>query len=1027
MFNTTARRGQMKKGATFKPLMWVGLAVVIVVLASVLAFPQARTFPQVLVWLGAGLAGAAMVASHLSTFLKNLRELQDKPPPPEPAAPPTPPSGPGIHVNLTTGTAGPGAAVTGVEIGAMTIGQVGQLTLQPPGEPAAPPSPRVTLQDPPQDFTGRQAELEQLLAAFDAASAALISGVTGGAGIGKTALARCLAQSLAERFPDARLEIDLKGAVRPPERPLTPEQAMRRLLAPFYPGVPLPDDPQELRGRYQDTFRRHTCLLLLDNAADAAQVRPLLPPPPSAAIVTSRLNFQLPEAGLRPLRLELLEMPAALQLLGQVSPRLQGAPRARLEAIAAACGRLPLALRIAAAILESRPDWSADELLARLADERTRLATLRHPNDPDLDVVAWLELSYRSLDDGLAERFRALGVFPAPFDRRALAAVWEGEEAAKLSGAAEQALGALAAVWEGEGAAKLSGAAEQALGALLGRNLVDYRPASGDYALHDLTRLYAQELLLAQPEQARSALARHAAHYLERGAAAEALFLQGGEGVLAGLAAFDGIWPHLEAAWRRLADPHGGWPALEQAERWLNDFPGRMAYVLDLRLPPREKLPYLERAAAAARALGDRSGEGVHLGNLGSAYFSLGEPQRAIEFYQQALAIDREIGDRRGEGNRLGNLGLAYAALGEPRRAIEFYQQALAIAREIGDRRGEGNHLGNLGSAYAALGEPRRAIEFHEQALAIDREIGDRRGEGADLGNLGNAYAALGEPRRAIEFYQQALAIDRGIGDRRGEGADLGNLGLAYAALGEPRRAIEFYQQALAIAQEIGDRRGEGNRLGNLGLAYAALGEPQRAIEFYQQALAIARQIGDRRMEVNNLTNLGAAFDALGEHQQAIECFDQTIQLEPEVARHYRNRAESWIKLGDLDRAEADCSRAESLAPDHPFTHARRGQLHYARGEHSAAIERYRKAASLNSGDATEFNFDLGLPLLCTGQADEALALIRERLAAHPRPSDLDSMLAEYESLAQRQPNLPGLSEALGLLRQAASSPPEDE
>ena len=134
-------------------------------------------------------------------------------------------------------------------------------------------------------------------------------------------------------------------------------------------------------------------------------------------------------------------------------------------------------------------------------------------------------------------------------------------------------------------------------------------------------------------------------------------------------------------------------------------------------------------SSAGRREIGDRSGEGTGLGNLGSAYSSLGDVRRAIEHYEQALVISREIGDRRGEGAGWATWAWRMRTLGEVGRAIEQYEQALAIDREIGDRRGEGAHLGNLGVAYAALGSVRRAIEHYEQALVISREIGDRYNE----------------------------------------------------------------------------------------------------------------------------------------------------------------------------------------------------------------------------------------------------------------------------------------------------------
>jgi tetratricopeptide (TPR) repeat protein len=271
------------------------------------------------------------------------------------------------------------------------------------------------------------------------------------------------------------------------------------------------------------------------------------------------------------------------------------------------------------------------------------------------------------------------------------------------------------------------------------------------------------------------------------------------------------------------------------------------------------------------------------LGNLGNAYFNLGQVEKAIEYYEQALVISKEIGDRRGEGNHLGNLGNAYSHLGQVEKAIDYHEQALVISKEIGDRRGEGADLGNLGLAYSHLGQVEKAIEYYEQALVISKEIGDRRGEGADLGNLGNAYSHLGQVEKAIKYYEQALVISKEIGDRRGEGADLGNLGLVYIYLGQVEKAIDYYEQALVISKEIGDRRGEGANLGNLGLVYIYLGQVEKAIDYYEQALVIAEEIGDRRREGTDLGNLGLAYSQLEQVEKAIEYLEQALAIGKEI------------------------------------------------------------------------------------------------------------------------------------------------
>ncbi len=563
----------------------------------------------------------------------------------------------------------------------------------------------------------------------------------------------------------------------------------------------------------------------------------------------------------------------------RLSPRLEQAPETDLDSLAGLCGRLPLALRVAGARLR-RPDLSLERYLLLLGDERSRLEALRKEGDPDLDVQAALNLTYKDLPAETQARFRALGVFPSPFERGALAAVWDGGQ-------------------------ELSAAGESALGALLEACLLDYREEEREYALHDLTRLYAQSLLLdsQDPDEARLAMLAHADYYLLQGRQADDLVQ--GPHILEGLRCFDRLWPHLEPTWERVSGKAPGWPTPADPQRWLVHFTRWMIYALVLRLAPRRLIPYLQASLSAARETGDRGGEGAALINLGNAYVGLGQPRRAIEFYEQQLVIAREIGDRRWEGIALGNLGIAYWSLGEPRRAIEFYEQSLVIAREIGDRLGEGKALGNLGVAYWSLGEPHRAIEFYEQSLVIAREIGNRGGEGNALGNLGTAYWNLGEPHRAIEFYEQHLVITREIGDRRGEGNALGNLGNVLRDLGEPHRAIELYEQALLIAREIGDRRGEGAALGSLGSAYLNLGEPRRAMEYYEQQMAIAREIGYRGGESNALANSGIAWLKLGERQKALSCWQQALEIYEAIESPSAALVRGWLAKLDAPDAPA--------------------------------------------------------------------------------------------------------------------------
>ena len=622
------------------------------------------------------------------------------------------------------------------------------------------------LPPPPATFVGRETELHDLLSRAQIGNLA-ISGLRGMGGIGKTALALILAHQLKSQYPDAQFFLDLRG---PTPNPLFPADALAHVIRSFGYTTKPTEKVDDLLPLYRSVLEGKRTLILLDNARDTAQVAPLVPPPGSLLLVTSRWQFIL--QGMHAVDLNKLAANEAESLLLQICPRIGNCA----PALAQACDYLPLALRLAAASLAVRKSLKIDRYLKCLADTRTRLATLdkyQNQTPEERGITASLQLSVDLLDPELKTLWTQLAVFPATFDAQAAAAVWAMDPPEKNTEAAAE---------------KLEDLHEY--------SLIDH--TDGRWHLHDLARDFARSHLPSSDEAAT----RHARHYADVLAAAKELYLKGNDGIAAGLSLFDRDRHNIEAgqAW---ASAHA--TDDQESAALANEYPSARVYVLSLRLHPRQHIAWLEAALSAARFLKDRETEGAHLNNLGNVYADLGETRKAIEFYQQQLTIARDIGDRRGEGNALGNLGLAYSELGESRKAIEFHRQALAIRRQICDRRGEGNNLVNLGIAYANLGETHKAIEFHQQALAIYSQIGDRRGESIALGNLGIAYRKLGEPRQAIEFYQQQLTIARDIGDRRGEGIASFNMALAYSKLGQRDQAIPLAQHALAIYREIED------------------------------------------------------------------------------------------------------------------------------------------------------------------------------------------------------------------------------
>jgi len=646
-------------------------------------------------------------------------------------------------------------------LNALIIHALGEYKNQP--SPATSISILHQLLSPP-ELTGRDDDLRELENALtdNHATGATIVGsyaVQGSGGIGKTALATVLANKLKNRYPEAQLFLNLRGAGADEGgyragavKPITPVEAMQIIIHAFHPTAQLPETVEQLAPIYRSILTdAGRVLLLLDNAADSAQVKPLLPPPNCLLLVTSRELFHI--AGLAVRCLDYLHPAKSCELLLKLAPRIRG-----LESEAARlCGHLPLALEVFAGAVNDKHLTPVNELVERLRAGTERLAP----------VDAAFQVSYDLLGGELRRKWTSLAIFTAAFDLRAAAAIWEMEP----------------------------DAARGEMQALVNASLVEWSEATGRFRLHDLVRQFC---LCRLSEGNRSAaLLLHAGHYRDVCREANELYKQGGENVLLGLALFDRERTHIEAAfdWLQLRRDIESSPLLVSLVH-------AVVYTGDMRFHPRQRIRWVEAQRDAARVTNDRFSEGAALHNLGDAYIALGNVRKSIELYDEALIIGREIGDRSLEGCALTGLGLAYAP-SDARKAIEFYDRALVIDREIGDRRGEGADLCHLGLAYAANGEAGKAIEYYEQALVIVREIGHRRNEGAVVGNLGNAYGKFGDARKAIEFYERQLIIAREIGDRYGEGNALWNSAVEFDKLHYREQAVSRAEAALKIYEEI--------------------------------------------------------------------------------------------------------------------------------------------------------------------------------------------------------------------------------
>lgn len=323
----------------------------------------------------------------------------------------------------------------------------------------------------------------------------------------------------------------------------------------------------------------------------------------------------------------------------------------------------------------------------------------------------------------------------------------------------------------------------------------------------------------------------------------------------------------------------------------------------------KEALQPLQQAATIYQEIGERKGEGKALGNIGVAYYYLGNYPKAIDYHNSSLKIARDIKNREGEGAALDNLGLVYYSLRNYKKAIYYHFLSLKIAREVNNLLGEGQSLNNIGNVYYDVGDYAKAIDYYKQHLDIALEIKDPLAESQALGNLGSVYYALGEFREAIFYQEKGLSLARKIPDRLGEGQSLGNLGLIYYSRRDYSKAIYYQQQALAIAREIDDRLGIGQSLNNLGIVYDAQGNSKAAINYYEQHLKIAQEIKDYSGVSAAYGNLGVAYYNLKDYAKAIDYHNQRLVIARKIndrlgeGQSLNNLGLSYYKLGNLSES----------------------------------------------------------------------------------------------------------------------------
>jgi DNA-binding SARP family transcriptional activator/tetratricopeptide (TPR) repeat protein len=668
------------------------------------------------------------------------------------------------------------------------------------GDPAVAPPARSTVEAdraqlprqlpaPPRDFVARAAELavlDALLAAQPAAVA--VAALTGTAGVGKTALATHWAHRVADRF-DGELYVNLRG-FGPDRGAMAPAEALRGFLAALQvPAEQIPAGLDQQAALFRSVLADRRILLVLDNARDADQVRPLLPGSPDCVVVvTSRnqLSGLVAANGAHPLALDLFTPAEARELLVQRLGRARVAAEApAIEEMIERCAGLPLALAVVAARAATHPRLPLTAIADELRHTRSSLDPFDNA-DPATDVRAVFSWSYLALGPDTARTFRLLGEHPGP--DISLSA------AASLSGTPPEQTGELLAE--------------------LDRAHLVTEHLPGRFAMHDLMHAYAAELARTfDTATVRDAAVRRMLdHYLHSAYAADRLLyphrdpvtvLAYGPGVSP-----EGITDRQQALAWFTAEHHVLLAAVEQAAT--NGFDvhaWQLAWTLwdylNLQGHLADQLTVQRLALAAASRLEGLCGQAHAHRCLGRTHDALGQDEEAAHHLWQALDLFEELVDGVQQAQTHINLARMLDRQGHPTQARDHDVRSLQLYRAAGHLAGEARALNNLGSIEAELGQHRQAIVYGQQAITLNQKIGNQHGEATAWDTVGWAHHQLDQYLDADACFRRATALFREAQDRYLEADALTHLADTRQALEDPDGARELWQRALDIFQQI--------------------------------------------------------------------------------------------------------------------------------------------------------------------------------------------------------------------------------
>ncbi|MGW3961416.1 ATP-binding protein [Amycolatopsis sp. NPDC005003] len=706
-------------------------------------------------------------------------------------------------------------------------------------------------------FVNRTAEIDRLDRVLLGPEPAGLTVIVGTAGVGKTALALRWAHRSMGQFPDGQLYVNLRGY--DPGSPVTAEQALDRFLRALgAPSGRIPDDVEGKAALYRSLLAERRVLIVLDNAANISQVRPLLTGgSASRIIVTSRdrLEGVMAHDGAQRVTVEILPEPEAVALIRTLTTDYRaGDEAADFAELARLCARLPLALRIAAERAASRPWMPLTELIRNLRDESRLWDELAASSGEEYDgvraVFAW---SYRSFSPEAARMFRVLGLHPTAEFGTSIAA---------------------------EAAGVPVTTARYLLDSIVGAHMLE-QTAADRYQFHDLLRAYATDAAHHEEplEQQYEALARILAWYLHTAYATCEVMHQWGR-----MLAPDALpapatalqFPDHDSAvqWCYLEWPNLFAAIQAAAKSGLDAVTWQLTLATEpamRRVPIHDQRVAVDIALEAARRDQARQGEADLLATLAEIDRLQGRFDDAAARAEEALAIFRELGDHHGERIVLNFLGVNLLHRRRFGEASSRFEVLRALQQTEGDVEGEAAALFNLAEAYDGIRRHRDAVEAARRSVELGRELGNRHIELVGLVFLARATANLGDVADALTDAARGVEIAREQRDTRTEGWALLDYGRIQRLAGRSEDALVSYRRATTIHEDAGVLDRLAWSLDGTGTTFRELGRPSDAVPFHRQAAKVAGETGSPWVLGLVLENLAESLVAAGDGDEAVE------------------------------------------------------------------------------------------------------------------------------------------------------------